>query len=173
MALPVLIAGPLLQYALPLAWPRMAHHGALELVRAGVLYAAALGFLGANARRPGAPLALAGAACNALVTLWAGGRMPVLVSALHRFPPRMVAVMTGGGFGAHAPMAHPSGLQWLGDVIAVPPPMPPEVLSAGDLLIALGFAVFLAAAMLGRGDRGKGPPWPPPPRSGDVGVGPV
>ena len=56
--------------------------------------------------------------------------------------PRALSVALGGG--AHA---LPGGLLWLGDVLAVPAPLPADVISAGDLCIALGLLLFVAAAM--------------------------
>jgi len=149
-ALPLLVAGPLLQYALPLLWPHVDRHGGLEMARAIVLYGATLGFLLINRRHAGAWLVLAGACGNALATLSSGGRMPVALSALRRFPAHAVAALAAGGFGAHGPMVHPAGVGWLGDVLASPAPLPPEAMSVGDIFIGCGLAVFLAAGMRAR-----------------------
>jgi len=146
VALPLLLAGPVLQATLPLLWPHLARSADLELARAGLLYASAIGFLAFNLRLPGALPALVGASANAAATLWAGGRMPVWAVALRHFPPAAVRALTGG-LGAHALMAHPSGVGWLGDVLWVPVPVPDEVISVGDVLIAGGLALFLATAL--------------------------
>ncbi len=128
-------------------WPHIGRHTGLEMARAAVLYVAVIGFLVANRRVPGALTVLGGTCCNALATLASGGRMPVAISALGRFPARAVATMTAGGFGAHAPLLHPAGVGWLGDIVASPAPLPPEVFSVGDILVGIGLAIFLSACM--------------------------
>ncbi len=142
-----LLVGPVLQQVLPWLWPGIAHHPPLEIGRAVLLYGGGLGFLWANRRLPGAWWVFAGTCGNALATFAAGGRMPVALWALYRFPAVALARMRAGGFGAHAPMLHPSGLTWLGDIIPSPPPLPPEVMSVGDIAIGFGLAVFLWSGM--------------------------
>jgi hypothetical protein len=57
-----------------------------------------------------------------------------------------------------------SGLEAFGDVIPVPLPLRPEVVSAGDLLVAAGLAQLLATAML-LGRPGNPEPDPAPTRT--------
>lgn len=126
----------------------MGAHPGLEELRAALLYAAAAAFLLANLRLPGAAPALLGACGNALASLWGGGRMPVVRQALGRFPASVVARLGGGRLGAHVLLAHPGGIGWLGDWLAMPAPLPPEVISPGDILLAAGLALFLTRSML-------------------------
>lgn len=147
-AWPLLLAGPLLEAAVPQIWPQIGAHPRLEELRAALLYAAAAGFLLANLRLPGAAPALLGACGNALASLWGDGRMPVARQALGRFPAPVVARLDAGGLGAHVLLAHPVGIGWLGDWLAMPAPLPPGVISPGDILLAAGLALFLARSML-------------------------
>lgn len=119
----------------------------LEIIASIAVYAGAAAFLVANLRLPATWPTLAGLSTNMAATLRAGGRMPVWTAALGRIPPRVRALLLHGRLASHVPMAHPSGLGWLGDVLAVPAPLPADVMSAGDLCIALGILLFVAQAM--------------------------
>lgn len=62
----------------------------------------------------------------------------------------------------HEPATHDTTLRSLGDIIPVPLPGRPEVVSVGDVFVAAGVAQFLLNAMLwatpGRTGPGTGPP---------------
>lgn len=119
----------------------------LEIAASIAVYAASAAFLCANLRLRAAWPALAGLSANLAATLRGGGRMPVWTAALGRIPPRVRALLLHGRLASHVAMTHPGGLLWLGDVLAVPAPLPADVISAGDLCIALGLLLFVAAAM--------------------------
>jgi len=138
-------------------WPGAAALPGGPLAASLILYAAIAAFLLCNLRLTGAPLALAGMSANFAATAWAGGRMPVWTGALWRIPPRVSGALLHGALASHAAMAHPAGLGWLGDILPAPPPLPPDVISVGDLCIALALALFVARAM---GRRGRRPPRP-------------
>lgn len=145
-AWPAVLAGVLCNVLLPLAWPGMRAVPLAELARACLLYGLVGYLLWANRDLAGVvPLAV-GAACNALATLRYGGRMPVWVAAAWRQPAAR-ARLVAGGYVDHAPMWQPHFIGWLGDVFTVPPPLRPDVFSIGDVGIAIGLALFLAAAM--------------------------
>ena len=141
------LAGLALHRLLPLAVPALRGGMLGHVIDAGVFYAALAGFALANRDRPGAYALVAGAVANAIPTLLAGGRMPVWVATLARIPARATGALMAGRDVSHVAMAHPAGLLWLGDVLATPPPLPPDVISIGDIAIAAGVAVFLAASM--------------------------
>ena len=46
-------------------------------------------------------------------------------------------------------------LRWLGDIVPVPLPVRPEVVSPGDVLVAAGLAELVVLGMLGRGMMGS------------------
>jgi hypothetical protein len=104
-------------------------------------YPVALGFVAANWRLTGIPLAGLGALCNLAAILANGGTMPAapaaLASAGRPLHPR--------GYANSAAVAHPR-LAFLGDVFAVPRRLPlANVFSIGDLLIAIGVVVAIHA----------------------------
>jgi len=100
-------------------------------------YALALWFMIANRRIPGVPFIGLGALSNAVTITVNGGTLPARAGALRAAgldssPERFVNSGT---------VAHPH-LAWLGDVFAVPAPLPlANVFSVGDILIILGTAV--------------------------------
>ncbi len=144
VGLPVLAAGLHLFLRL---WRGPAPGPGLDAAASVAVYAAMAGFLALNRRLPGALPFLGGLSGNLVATLAAGGRMPVWSAALGRVPSRVRALLLSGGLASHVAMAHPAGLTWLGDVLAVPAPLPADVVSAGDLAIAAGLMLFLAGAM--------------------------
>jgi len=119
--------------------------------------AAVLAALLRNLDLPGTRLISLGAVLNALVILANGGYMPV--------SPYALAILGHGASGAYSntAVAGPSTvLPWLGDFIAVPPPLPlANAISVGDVLIGLGAAVFVVRVMHrvqgGREGTGNGP----------------
>ncbi len=95
----------------------------------------------ANLGVTGVPLVVLGAACNVAAILSNGGVMPASPAAL---------AAIGAGIGPHtasAVVANPS-LEPLTDVFATPDWLPfANVFSVGDVLIGVGIAVAIAAAM--------------------------
>ena len=106
-------------------------------------------FMILNPRVPGMLLAAVGLALNALV-IGANGAMPV----------SQAVTQAAGGSGAveigglkHEPLGDDTAFAFLGDVIAVP--WLREVLSIGDVFLALGIAYFLYARMIAESRRGR------------------
>ena len=95
----------------------------------------------ANLRLTGVPLVVLGAACNLAAILANGGAMPASPGAL---------AAIGAGIGprtASTIVPHPA-LEPLTDVFATPAWLPlANVFSIGDVLIGVGIAVAIAAAM--------------------------
>jgi hypothetical protein len=95
----------------------------------------------ANVHLPGVPLVVLGAACNLAAILANGGSMPASPDAL---------AAIGAAIGprtASAIVPHPA-LEPLTDVFATPGWLPfANVFSVGDVLIGLGIAVAIGAAM--------------------------
>ena len=110
-----------------------------------------------NRALPGLALAAAGMALNLLVIV-ANGAMPVLESSARRAGVEERLETAGL---KHEPLEDGTVLPWLGDAIPVPPFR--EVLSVGDVVLALGLARVVEARMLvGRrarhsAPRGEGP----------------
>lgn len=131
----------------------------------------ALAWLAANGRLAGRVLLGLGLAANALV-IAVNGAMPVDLAAASR-----AGVATGPLYGdpRHAVAGPGTRLPLLEDRIALPLPWQPQVLSAGDVLVAAGAALMVAQAMRRRVDSRTVPPpgapagasaalaWPPPP----------
>ncbi len=98
----------------------------------------------ANIRQPGLVLLFGGALLNLAVIFANGGVMPASAEAL------AVLGWSGeqGGFSNSAHLAAPA-LPWLTDIFALPPWLPfANVFSLGDILIAMGCGLFVAASML-------------------------
>jgi hypothetical protein len=99
-------------------------------------------FLLANRGVAGTGLVALGLGTNALVVAL-NGAMPVSTAALER---------AGGGAAVsglrHEPADGGTRLSWLGDVVPVPLPLRPEVVSPGDVLVAAGVAQVVVAGML-------------------------
>jgi hypothetical protein len=95
----------------------------------------------ANVHLPGVPLVVLGAACNLAAILANGGSMPASPDAL---------AAIGAAIGprtASTIVPHPA-LEPLTDVFATPGWLPfANVFSVGDVLIGLGIAVVIGAAM--------------------------
>lgn len=131
----------------------------------------ALGWLAANDRLAGRVLIGLGLAANALV-IAVNGAMPVDLAAASR-----AGIATGPLYGdpRHAVADPGTRLPFLEDRIALPLPWQPQVLSAGDVLVAAGAALMVAQAMRRKGASRTVPPpgapaaayaavaWPPPP----------
>ena len=109
-------------------------------------YAAAAGLVGAftlaNLRLPGVALMGLGLLLNALVVLANGLAMPVSVAAAERAGLSRADLRLGDD-PLHVERTGSTRLGWLGDVVAVPLPLRPQVVSAGDVLLASGVGLFL------------------------------
>jgi hypothetical protein len=107
----------------------------------------ALLFCARNLRVGGVALVTGGLVANALVVA-ANGAMPVSIVAAYHARVPIAAIATGtdarheiAGIGTH--------LRWLGDVVPVPLPWRPEVVSVGDVLVTAGLAELVVLGMLG------------------------
>lgn len=106
------------------------------LVHAGS-YAPMAVFVIANRAIPGLPLVVVGLVLNAAAIIANGGVMPADPDALRR-----AGIEIDGGFSNSAPVEDPK-LAWLGDVFALPEPLPfANVFSIGDVVLVLGVTVF-------------------------------
>jgi hypothetical protein len=129
-----------------------AHPVALA-VSAGLVIA----FLVRNRGVRGTGLVALGLLANALV-VGANGAMPVSADAAGRAGVSTQDLVAGTD--PRHELAGPSTpLPWLGDVIPVPLPVRPEVVSPGDVLVAAGVAQLVVAGMLR--PRRAVPPLPP------------
>ena len=104
--------------------------------------AAVLAAVLANLRLPGLPLVAAGAASNLLAIVANGGTMPASPEAL-----AALGVPAGPGF-SNSATPEMIALAPLTDVFAMPSWLPfANVFSVGDVLISVGVAVAIVAAM--------------------------
>ena len=116
------------------------------VVGLAVSAALALAFCMRNARVAGVPLVTIGLILNAVVVA-ANGAMPVsIVAAYHARVP--IAAISAGTDARHEIAGTGTALSWLGDVVPVPLPVRPEVVSAGDVLVVAGLAELVVAGML-------------------------
>ena len=121
---------------------------------AGLVVSAALlaVFLGRARGTPGLGLVALGFGLNALVVA-VNGAMPVSATA---------AARAGADTGAlaadlrHTPLDAGTRLPLLADVVPVALPLRPEVVSAGDVLVAAGLGRFVVVGMRQRGPLGGG-----------------
>jgi hypothetical protein len=106
---------------------------------------AGLAFCLRNIRLAGVPLVTLGLLCNALVVLL-NGAMPVsTVAAARANVP--IAEIAAGEDARHSIAGSATSLRGLGDIIPVPLPWRPEVVSPGDALIAAGLGEFVVLAI--------------------------
>jgi MFS family permease len=102
-------------------------------------YVLAGGFVVANARVPGISLVGLGGSINLLAIAANGGVMPVLPSAFSS-----AGLASAHGLFQNSAVVPAPRLAFLGDVFAIPAPLPfHNVFSAGDICIAIGAAVAL------------------------------
>ncbi len=109
-------------------------------------------FLVRSRRTPGLGLVAAGLGLNAVV-VGANGAMPVSAAATAR------AGADSGALAAdlrHVALDAGTRLPLLADVVPVPLPLRPEVVSPGDVLVAAGLARFVVVGMRSR-RRGRQP----------------
>jgi hypothetical protein len=102
-------------------------------------------FLLRNRALPGVPLAALGLALNALVVT-ANGAMPVSAWAADRAGVPLGPIVAGGD-PRHRLAGGGTAFAVLGDVIPVPVPVWPEVVSLGDALIAAGLGLLVVSGM--------------------------
>jgi len=138
LAVQVVLFSPIAGDRLDAAVARWVYMGSTALVVVVVL---------ANVRLPGLPIVLAGAVTNLAAIVANGGSMPASASAL------AATGQTIDGPTNSVLVAHPA-LEPLTDIFALPAWLPlANVFSVGDVLIGLGVAVAIAAAM--RGSPGR------------------
>jgi hypothetical protein len=126
------------------------------VVGLAVSAACAAAFCARNLRVAGVPLVTIGLVGNAVVVA-ANGAMPVsIVAALHAGVP--ITDIAAGRDSRHEIAGTGTTIRWLGDVIPVPIPLRPEVVSPGDVLVAAGLAELVALGMLRRPDDEAGSP---------------
>jgi hypothetical protein len=120
---------------------------------AGLAASAACGlvFCLRNVHLAGVPLVTIGLALNALV-VGLNSAMPVSIFAASRANVGLTSVANGDD-PRHTIAGYGSTWRALGDVIPVPLPVLPEVISPGDVLIAAGLAEFVVVAMTRRPRR--------------------
>lgn len=118
-------------------------------------------FLAANRGVRGTGLVALGLLANALV-VGANGAMPVSPAAAARAGLPDVAVSAELD-SRHEVADEATRLRWLGDVVPVPLPLRPEVVSVGDVLVAAGLAQLLVLGMQPAGRQRR--PLPPPART--------
>jgi len=110
-------------------------------------YLAALAALWINRSIPWCVAVLAGAALNSAAILANGGRMPVAPSALGSAGAPLAHAVVAGGDPRHV-LARPGApLALLGDTLALGIGGVGLVVSPGDLVMAIGLAALVQAAM--------------------------
>lgn len=102
-------------------------------------------FAAANSRLPGLSLLLAGLALNAVVVTANGGRMPVTTADALRAGVSLAAVDDNRLLERDPP---DPALRVATDVIPLPLPVAPSVVSLGDVLLSAGLGLFGAVAPL-------------------------
>jgi len=113
----------------------------------------ALAFCARNLGVPGVPLVTAGLVANATVVAL-NGAMPVsIVAAYHARVP--IAAIAAGTDARHTIAGIGTHWRELGDIIPVPLPWRPEVVSPGDVLVAAGLAELLVLGMMGWASQRK------------------
>lgn len=120
----------------------------------GLLASAALvvAFLSRNRSVAGAGLVVLGLLANAVVVL-ANGAMPVSLPAAERAGAPVEQLLAGVD-PRHELAGTGTRLRVLGDVVPVPLPLRPEVVSPGDVLVAAGLGQLVVAGMLDGGAAG-------------------
>ena len=124
---------------------------AIGLALGGVLAAA---FVALNLRVPGIALMGSGLLLNAVVVTL-NGAMPVSLTAADTAGVSLSAPALETD-PRHEPFTAATRARWLGDVVPVPSPLRREVVSPGDLAVALGLGWYVLAAMR-RAVDGDGP----------------
>jgi hypothetical protein len=107
----------------------------------------ALAFCARNLRLAGVALVTGGLALNALA-VGLNGAMPVSIVAAYRARVP-IGDIADGSDPRHDIAGTGTQVRWLGDVIPVPLPWRPEVVSAGDVLVTAGLGELVVAGMMG------------------------
>jgi hypothetical protein len=115
---------------------------AVGLALGGVLAAV---FVALNLRVPGIALMGGGLLLNAVV-VGLNGAMPVSLAAADAAGVALSAPALEGD-PRHEPVAPATRVGWLGDVVPVPSPLRREVVSPGDLAVALGLGWYVLTAL--------------------------
>ena len=114
----------------------------------------AAAFCVGNLHVPGVPLVTLGLATNALVVTL-NGAMPVsIVAALRAGVP--ITDIAAGADARHDIAGEGTTWRSLGDIIPLPLPLRPEVVSPGDVLVASGLGELVVMGMLRRRVYGPG-----------------
>ncbi|MGF7059811.1 DUF5317 domain-containing protein [Brassicibacter mesophilus] len=94
-----------------------------------------------------------GTLANLFVFFTNGGKTPISVESLKLIGFSDLATMVEGGkVTLYTPLAESTKYAFLGDIITVPQPYPyPQILSVGDIIIALGLFLFVQSIMLNEG----------------------
>ena len=111
----------------------------------GLSALAALAFCLRNRRLAGVPLITVGLVLNAVVVSL-NGTMPVSTMAAARADVGLSEIAAGDD-ARHSIAGHGSTWRALGDVIPVPLPLLPEVVSPGDVLVAAGLCELVLLGM--------------------------
>jgi hypothetical protein len=127
--------------------PGAATSPAVLLLAELALYGGIFAAVAMHRQQSGAWLVGLGGGLNLVAIALHGGRMPVWTAAVGRVDGLSRARLSSGALLAHVAMAQPQGLGWLGDVIALPAPLPAQVLSVGDLILICGIVLFVSGAM--------------------------
>lgn len=112
-------------------------------------------FLVRNRGIRGTGLVALGLVANALV-VGANGAMPVSLEAAGRAGIGTQDLLARSD-PRHETADRSTRLPWLGDVIPVPVPLRPEVVSPGDVLVAAGLGQLVALGMVGAGATDRAP----------------
>jgi hypothetical protein len=150
------VAGAFLIRFLLYRSPGAAASPALLLAAEVALYGGIFAAVAMHRRLRGAWLVGLGGGANLVAILHGGGRMPVWTAALGRLDANSRAALAAGRVLTHVAMAQPRGLGWLGDVIALPAPLPAQVLSIGDVVLICGVVAFVASAMTAEPEPRRG-----------------
>lgn len=129
------------------------HTGRTWCYSAGLAVSAAcaLVFCIANIRVAGIPLVALGLVLNAVVVA-RNGAMPVSIFSAHRAGVSILSIATGND-PRHTIAGIGSVWRSLGDIIPVPLPLVPQVVSPGDMLVAAGLGEFVVMTSRRRGER--------------------
>lgn len=97
-----------------------------------------------NHELPGMKLFLAGTVLNFSAIVLNGGAMPVRGDIL---PQNVIDSFAAGLGGTHGLLTETTRVQYLADILFVPVPYEPQILSLGDLVIDAGILVVLISAL--------------------------
>lgn len=110
-------------------------------------YMTILVFCISNLRQVGIPWTTIGTAANFLCMLCNGLRMPAYIPVIRSIAPNIVPLLKAGKIGKSIAMSSSTKLNFLGDIFTLRI-HPVILISIGDILFAVGIAVFIQHAML-------------------------